>query len=84
MVIVDIRMWHGPARHAQTQSQPSRLGFFGRIRRFLPGDRNVADLADDELQRMATILNATPRRCLGYRTPNEAFQHQLAALPQAA
>ena len=34
-------------------------------------------------QRVAT-LNATPRRCLGYRTPNEAFQDQLAALPRAA
>ena len=56
----------------------------GRIRRFLPGDRNLTELAADELQRVATMLNATPRRCLGYRTPNEAFQDQLAALPQAA
>jgi IS30 family transposase len=30
------------------------------------------------------MLNTTPRRCLGYRTPNEAFQDQLAALTQAA
>ena len=29
-------------------------------------------------------LNTTPRRCLGYRTPKEAFQDQLAALTQAA
>jgi IS30 family transposase len=56
----------------------------GRIRRFLPGDRNLAELADDELQRVATNLNATPRRCLGYRTPHEAFQHQLATLARAA
>ena len=56
----------------------------GRIRRFLPGDRNLAELADDELQRVTTMLNATPRRCLGYRTPNEAFHEQLATLPRAA
>ena len=56
----------------------------GRIRRFLPGDRNLAELAEDELQRMTATLNATPRRCIGYRTPNEAFQEQLAALTQAA
>ena len=56
----------------------------GRIRRFLPGDRNLAELADEELQRVTRMLNATPRRCLGYRTPKEAFQHELAALPQAA
>jgi len=56
----------------------------GRIRRFLPGDRNLAELADDELQRVTTRLNGTPRRCLGYRTPHEAFQDQLATLPRAA
>jgi IS30 family transposase len=30
------------------------------------------------------MLNATPRRCLNYRTPHEAFQDQLATLPRAA
>jgi transposase, IS30 family len=56
----------------------------GRIRRFLPGDRNLAELADDELERMTAMLNATPRRCLGYRTPSEVFREQLATLPRAA
>jgi hypothetical protein len=56
----------------------------GRIRRFLPGERNPAELTVDELARMVAILNATPRRCLGYRTPQEAFQDQLAALAKAA
>ena len=56
----------------------------GRIRRFLPGERNLAELAEDELRRISATLNATPRRCLGYRTPQEAFQDQLAALTQAA
>ena len=56
----------------------------GRIRRFLPGDRNLAELADDELRRVTSRLNGTPRRCLGYRTPHEAFQAQLATLPRAA
>jgi transposase, IS30 family len=56
----------------------------GRIRRFLPGERNPAELTVDELARMVAILHATPWRCLGYRTPQEAFQEQLAALPKAA
>ena len=55
----------------------------GRIRRFLPGERNLAELADDELQRVTAMLNETPRRCLGYQTPKEAFQHQLTALARA-
>ena len=53
----------------------------GRIRRFLPGDPDLAELVNDESSD-DLMLNATPRRCLGYRTPNEAFQDQLAALPR--
>jgi IS30 family transposase len=56
----------------------------GRIRRFLPGERNPAELTAGEPARLVTSLNATPRRCLGYRTPQEAFQEQLAALAKAA
>ncbi len=56
----------------------------GRIRRFLPGERNLADLAATELDSIVAKLNTTPRRCLGYRTPKEAFEAQLAALVQAA
>jgi hypothetical protein len=81
------------ARHRSTQSAgepgiPGRIksesAVNGRIRRFLPGERNPAELTVDELARMVAILNATPRRCLGYRTPQEAFQEQLAALAKAA
>ena len=56
----------------------------GRIRRFLPGERNLADLGEDDLAGIMGTLNTTPRRCLGYRTPKEAFQDQLAVLTQAA
>lgn len=54
-----------------------------RIRRFLPGDRTLAEIAGGGLQRVAIMLNATPRRCLGYGTPHEVFHGQLAALFEA-
>ena len=56
----------------------------GRIRRFLPGERNLAELVENDLASIMATLNTTPRRCLGYRTPKEAFQDQLAALTRAA
>ena len=56
----------------------------GRIRRFLPGECNLAELVENDLASIVATLNATPRRCLGYRTPKEAFQDQLAALTRAA
>ena len=55
----------------------------GRIRRFLPGARNPAELTVDEFARLVATLNATPRRCLGYRTRQEAFQDQLEVLARA-
>jgi IS30 family transposase len=56
----------------------------GRIRRFLPAERNLTELAASELDNIAAKLNATPRRCLGWRTPKEAFEAQLAALALTA
>jgi IS30 family transposase len=52
----------------------------GRIRRFLPGERDLATLNPEELAGITRMLNTPPRRCLGYRTPEEAFHEQLAAL----
>jgi IS30 family transposase len=51
----------------------------GRVRRFLPRHCEPEALARARLRRLADRLNDTPRRCLGYRTPREAFQEYLAA-----
>jgi IS30 family transposase len=51
----------------------------GRVRRFLPRESPPEALAGPHLRRLADQLNDTPRRCLGYRTPREAFQQHLAA-----
>jgi IS30 family transposase len=54
----------------------------GRIRCFPPSERNPAGITADELAGIVARLNSTPRRCLGYCTPREAFHAQLAALTQ--
>ena len=51
----------------------------GRARRFLPRHCEPEALTPTPLRRLADRLNDTPRRCLGYRTPREAFQQHLAA-----
>ena len=50
----------------------------GRVRRFLPRESAPEALSRARLRRLADRLNDTPRRCLGYRTPREVFQEQLA------
>jgi IS30 family transposase len=50
----------------------------GRLRRYLPLETNLQAVDDAALSGIALRMNCTPRRCLGYRTPLEAFQQELA------
>lgn len=45
----------------------------GRLRRFLPGELDLATLTPARLQEIEHQMNDTPRKCLGFRTPQEAF-----------
>lgn len=49
----------------------------GRVRRYLPMDTHLAKISTFRLKAVAEAMNATPRKCLGYMTPKEAFINQL-------
>ena len=49
----------------------------GRLRRWLPRGIDLEELSDDDFQDVALTLNTTPRKCLGYKTPIEAFLEAL-------
>ncbi len=49
----------------------------GRLRRYLPSDAPADRLTADSLQALADRFNATPRRCLSYRTPAEVLDGHL-------
>lgn len=49
----------------------------GRMRRFLPRKTDLASLDDNHFAHMIAAYNATPRKCLDWRTPAEAFSQQL-------
>ena len=52
----------------------------GRIRRWLPRSTDLDEVSDQDIQDIQDIamtLNLTPRKCLGYRTPVEAFLSEL-------
>ena len=44
-----------------------------RIRRFLPKKHKLAEMNQKILDNVETLLNNTPRKCLGFLTPYEAF-----------
>lgn len=50
----------------------------GRIRRWLPRKTDLDQVTDADIQDIAMTLNLTPRKCLGYKTPVEAFLKELA------
>lgn len=48
-----------------------------RIRRYLPGTTDLADVSQRDLLQLTRHLNDQPRKCLGYMTPAEAFRAHL-------
>jgi IS30 family transposase len=51
-----------------------------RARRYLPRDSPVAALSNRDMKSICDRLNSTPRKCLGWRTPTEAFREELMKL----
>ena len=49
----------------------------GRLRRDLPRKIALTEYTDADIDDVIWNLNATPRKCLGYRTPIEAFAANL-------
>lgn len=45
----------------------------GRLRRPLPRKSNLATIATRHINKLTRDYNNTPRKCLGYQTPNEIF-----------
>lgn len=51
----------------------------GRARRHLPRETDPTALTNRSLAAICQRLNATPRKCLGYRTPAEVFREKVLA-----
>lgn len=49
----------------------------GRLRRRIPRKTDLATLSHDDLDTLVAVYNNTPRKCLDWRTPAEAFIDQL-------
>ena len=52
----------------------------GRLRRVIPRKTNLDSFSDRDVDRVAQLYNNTPRKCLGFKTPAEAFNDQLLHL----
>lgn len=52
----------------------------GLIRRFIPKGKSLTDYNSSSIERIQSWCNSLPRKILGYRTPQEAFMSEVAAL----
>jgi IS30 family transposase len=48
----------------------------GRLRWHLPKEAEIAKISQADLDRLAAKMNRCPRKCLGYKTPQELFIQQ--------
>jgi IS30 family transposase len=48
----------------------------GRLRWYLPRETDIAKITQEELDQLAAKMNRCPRKCLGYKTPQELFIQQ--------
>lgn len=55
----------------------------GRIRRFLPKSTNLDQYSDKDIDNIQWIINNTPRKILGYKTPREVLLKELALIKAA-
>jgi IS30 family transposase len=50
----------------------------GLLRIFLPKSTDFAIITKEQLKRVENLINERPRKCLGYKTPNEDFVSSVA------
>jgi len=55
----------------------SMENLFGRFRRFIPKKASLKNYSREDIAGFADIMNDTPRKCLGWKTPREAFKEQI-------
>ncbi len=63
--------------------RPSNENTNGLLRQYFPKGTDLSRWTTTELQAIAVTLDSRPRKILGWRTPAEVYQEQLASFEQA-
>ena len=60
--------------------RPSNENTNGLIRQYLPKGMDLSGVSQRRLTQIATALNTRPRKCLGFRTPEEVMSQEINQL----
>ncbi|OWB25704.1 IS30 family transposase, partial [Xanthomonas oryzae] len=52
----------------------------GLLRQFLPKGADLSTVSQEYLNHIALLMNTRPRQTLGWKTPSEAMEEDIAAL----
>jgi IS30 family transposase len=63
---------HSPWQKGQVEQTNAML------HRYLPKKSNLKEVSDEQIKIVEKKLNNRPRKCLGFKTPNEMFNEQLS------
>jgi len=64
------------AKHIHLGKKGSNENMNGRLRWHLPKDADIAKITKEDLDQLAAKMNRCPRKCLGFKTPQELFFQQ--------
>ena len=88
------------AFHQQVSETLSAKGFFahpyrswerglnentnGLIRQYTPKGKEIGLMSNDQVQNIMDSLNSRPRKCLGFKTPNQVFNEEISDVALAS
>ncbi len=52
----------------------------GLIRWYLPRNTDLNSLTDEQLNAIMELINNRPKKCLGFKTPNEIFLNEMSKI----
>lgn len=73
------KQFKGRVYYCETHSpwqKGSNENMNGRLRWYLPRETDIAKITQEDLDQLAAKMNRCPRKCLGYKTPQEVFIQQ--------
>ncbi|MFA0925302.1 IS30 family transposase, partial [Xanthomonas fragariae] len=73
---LNINVWFADP-HAPWQ-RGSNENTNGLLRQFFPKGADLSTVSQEYLNHIALLMNTRPREMLGWKTPSEAMEHELA------
>ena len=73
IITVNLRQTETSSHSSDTTQRGAIENTNGIIRRDMPRKTDITNYTLDDINELTWAINSTPRKCLGFKTPAEAF-----------